>query len=1182
MKKRFYMMACGLVGFGMMAQAQVVASLGFEDGDNQYVNPDSAQFATFYADHINLYRGDVFDEKFEGDRTGNGKYALKVTNSGDFLGNTWDRAIKMRGLQIEPETSYRVTFWVKANPTFTNPNDGATNNTSIKSSLSIGKENLEAPFLTQNGTEYWYNWTSGMTGEWRRLSFVSYFSSKDVQDQYFDNYDNNTLIKPNEEDPTKNDTIAWTDVYGGMTSFHDEYFLTINMYNPGEYLLDDIVIEKSNVAGLSYGYDAIRVDFGYPTNIADLAKASDDPIGIRLLPNDWVKVMNGDEEVEVFSVECHDDGYLYIFVVDETVLGDNEADIRVSFTPGEDCPIIYTSDQRPSMDITGEVQVLPFENEAIYYDENIDELNYAWLPPTMLSSEPESGSFELDPETFKELIVTYDRKLSIGGSTTAILTDGNGVLSVDLTDGMYLSEDGCSLCIPVGERENGEYYVTITSAENEFGIASYDTQKIKFSIGIDNDTTKSEVVYAPNFAAIQDGTFPKGWVWTGDNGEVHEYGVNSDGSLYNYEFGGQVADVAGAGAGGPRIYSGFSGDFTKAIYWRSVNEVGTLTYGAQVEDYLGEDGVTVSPEMDPEIGLYLIPRKYEVSFRMAAWKGTPKFDFILERIGSTEPVAQFLDVDAIPNMNGAKGYVSGSVEVSTEFTVSSPGYYVLKFSTDPYWSEMLLANVRLISKPSDAAYYKQLLGEAVDSATTVLNLAMDTIYSGETKTALTERLAYANTTHFTAPSDVESVMDDLYKLAGEMMTRIQNVDNYIPGMQVLIDSLASYEGKKYALTEECAAAQDFLDQYASADLLQMSDSVLNAVTAELSRQVTIVTNVRTYVDALTYRLMKAVETANNIKTDAPSLILDAESAIFDDDRAADYLNDANKATIYQILAENAEIPAEMKDTLRSLTETEASGAYRILATGIEVTGYVKNPNIYSYLTNGTDTMTTENTPGWSFDGYIHTTGEDYYLASDIKPVADTRINGYRNMYSAYQRISNLPVGVYDISMETRTATGKIGVNDSTGRPDMFFWVSTAEGDTLVTAFGEAAMDYTLGWGGVPVSIRNVKVEEGTVLSFGVTEAYTSGKSLNDDGTDQGSWDTNTYADDVRLYFTAPLEGYDYSQAANSITEVEASEPVSYEYYTVDGIRLVKPQRGVNIIKTFRADGTVDVKTVIVK
>ncbi len=1180
MKKRFYMMACGLIGFGMMAQAQVIASLGFEEGDKQFVNPDSSQFATFYADHINLYRGDAFDEKFEGDRTGDGKYALKVTNSGDFLGNTWDRGIKMRGLEIEPETSYRVTFWVKASPTFINPNDGATNNTSIKSSLSIGKENLEAPFLTQNGTEYWYNWTSGMTGDWRRLSFVSYFSSKDVQDQYFDNYDNNTLIKPNEEDPTKMDTIAWTDVYGGMTSFHDEYFLTINMYNPGEYILDDIVIEKANITGCTYNWDAIRVDFGYPTNIADLAKASEDPIGIRLLPNEWVKVMNGEEEVEVFSVECHDDGYLYIFVADESVLGDNEENIRVSFTPGDDCPVIYTSDKRPSMDISGEVKVLPFENEVIYLDENIDELNYAWLPPTMISSQPENGSFDLDPETFKELVVTYDRKLSVGGSTTAILTDGNGVLTVDLTDGMYLSEDGCSLCIPIGERTNGEYYVTISSAENEYGIASYEEQKIKFSIGIDNDTTKSEVIYAPDFNAVQAGTFPKGWVWTGDNGEVHEYGLNDDGSIYNYNYGGVNPNGY---QGGPRMYEGFSGDFSKAIYWRSAGEAGTLTYGAQVEDYLtGEDDVTVSPDMDPEIALYLTPRKYQVSFRMAAWKVEPKFDFILERVGSTEPVAQFLDVVAVPNMNGATGYVEGSVEISTEFTVDKAGYYVLKFYTDPAWQEMLLANVRLISKPSDAAYYKQLLGEAVDSALVVQQMAADASYDGETKTALNETLEYAQNTHFTAPSAVENVRTDLFALCGKMLTRITNVDNYTPDMQELRDSLASYEGKKYAQVKECVEAEKFLAEYGEANLLEMNDSVLNAVTAELARQVTVVTNVRGYVDALTYRLMKAVETANNIKTDAPSLILDAESAIFDDDRAADYLNDANKATIYQILAENAEIPAEMKDTLRSLTETEASGAYRILATGIDVTGYVKNPNFYSYLTNGTDSMSTENTPGWSFDGFIHTSGDAYYVASDVKPVADTRINGYRNMYNAYQRISNLPVGVYDISMETRTATGKIGVNDSTGRPDMFFWVSTAEGDTLFTAFAEAAMDYTLGWGGCPVSIKGVEVKEGTVLSFGVKEAYTSGKSLNTDGTDQGSWDTNTYADDVRLYLTAPLAGYDYKKAADGIADVEAAEPVSYEYYTVDGIRLTKPQRGINIVKTFRADGTVDVKTVIVK
>lgn len=50
-------MLLGLAGLGLTAQAQVIATLGFEDGDQFYHHKDSAQFADFYGDHINLQPG---------------------------------------------------------------------------------------------------------------------------------------------------------------------------------------------------------------------------------------------------------------------------------------------------------------------------------------------------------------------------------------------------------------------------------------------------------------------------------------------------------------------------------------------------------------------------------------------------------------------------------------------------------------------------------------------------------------------------------------------------------------------------------------------------------------------------------------------------------------------------------------------------------------------------------------------------------------------------------------------------------------------------------------------------------------------------------------------------------------------------------------------------------------------
>lgn len=102
--------------------------------------------------------------------------------------------------------------------------------------------------------------------------------------------------------------------------------------------------------------------------------------------------------------------------------------------------------------------------------------------------------------------------------------------------------------------------------------------------------------------------------------------------------------------------------------------------------------------------------------------------------------------------------VTGTSVTTTEFTVNEEGYYMLKFSCQSGggFEEFLLGAVELITKPSDAAYYKAQLAAAVDSATVVLNAVANEIYNGQTKTALAEALEEAKGT-FNSPSAVEAM-----------------------------------------------------------------------------------------------------------------------------------------------------------------------------------------------------------------------------------------------------------------------------------------------------------------------------------------------------------------------------------------------------------------------------------------
>lgn len=1193
MKKRNFMTLLGLAGLGLAAQAQVVATLGFEEGDAQFTNPDSTQFDNFFADHINLYAGDVWNEKCEDAHSG--QYALEAANGDAAKGNPWDRGLKLRGLKLEPETSYRVSFYVKASETFPwKAEDGTETNepTGIKSSLSVGKENLEAPFMSQGGTQYYYNYTEGMTGDWRRISFVSYFSGWDVQNQFFDQFDDNIYeIKVNDpNDVTKNDTVYWKEIYG-LEKFPEEFFLTINMYNPGTYYLDDIKIEKATMAGCTYNYDFIKVDLGYPTNIDDLAKASTDPAGIYLLPNSCVKVMAGDQELPIMSVEGKQDGYLYIFIKSEDPSNPfdfssiNTDEVRVSFTPPADCPIVYNTDQRPSMDVESEMTVLPFESEAIYLDGSLDEYPYTWAEPKFVSSVPENGSFELDAATLDQIMVTYDREVDL--STASATLKSNGVIVSDLTPDMTLSDDKCSILVPVNGLEDGEYELVLNGVANALsGVATIEDQTVKFAVGKDNDTSTTEVVYdAPDFATAANGTFPKGWV-SNDGATIHQYGVTESGEVWNYNWGGNV------GGGGCRMMTGYSGDFNNGgLYWRSVDgKLGTLTYGEQVKDYIQPDG-SLDPEMDPDVALKLEARKHQVSFRMAAWKAfddgsLPTFDFTLEDLEGNV-VARFDGVEAKPNVNGAQDIkITGSTLATAEFTVPKEGYYMLKFSCQSQggFHEFLLGDVNLITKPSDAAYYKQLLGEALGSANVVLANAADAVYDGDTKTALTNEVKMANETHFTSPSVVNGVIDNLYALAGALEARIKNIDQYGVAVLDAQNAMANLVGTKYVMADMYVESEALVNEYKDVNPSTLSDEVLVDVTPKLVNAAALIANTKGCVDALAYRTVKAAETARTLGAEPESAIVDGENAVDDNDDLVGLLNYANRQTIYKILGETGTIADELKTTIQSETEVdETTQDYKVLISGVEFTSFIKNPHFYTFMT-ARDTIDNENTPGWTADGNITVRdGVGTYFADAAHPVVNSMVNAYKNQYSIYQSISGLPVGVYDIHFRTRTAPGKIGVNDETGRPDMFIWVSTTEGDTLYTAFAESDMKWDIGWGGQPTIIKNVKIEENTVLTIGAKESYTSGKNVNESGEDAGPWDTNTYVDDARLFMVAPLEGFDYVKAyADNIDDVKVAEAVSYEYYTVDGMKLERPMKGVNLVKIHRADGTTDVKKVIVK
>ena len=1215
MKKIYLTMVAALLGASSLWAQTTIATLGFESGDEK--GKSSAYALTpglsAFGDWVNVKEDDVWNEQYTEDKK-SGEFSLFAQN--DFeAGNSWDRGFKIAKLPIKENTPYRVSFWIKAEPTYTD--ETGIKNTSLTSWLSQGIENFDKSICTPSGFNYGVQMTSGLTGEWQRISFVSYYTNADVL---------NNIIA----DQSWVGNAEFPEEFGGdgtqtYAEFFDhklpnEFFLIINMFSPTTYVLDDIKVEEGvtfNAATFSPTAQAIKLDFGYQTNIANLA--NDNNGSFSLDPSCVTVTING-TPAEVEFVEGKSDGFLYVFLTEDTMIED-EDEVRVSFTPAEDCPIVYPTDRRPSSDIEGEMKVLGFQNEVAYLVDNIDALPSVWSPAVMVSSVPENESFEIDPATFKNIAVTYDKPLSLTyASATLAWKDNFGDNTLDLTKAMTLSEDGKTINTAVSDLANGEYTFTLSGVSNSYEVACEGDQVITFAVGPDTDTSISEVVYSTNetFANTANGTFPVGWL-ANDNGTIHQYGLTDNGEVWNYNWGGNV------GGGGCRAMTGYSGDLNgAAIYWRSMNgsnTLGTLTYGEQVKDYVLGDG-SIDPEMPEGISLQLDARKYQITIRMCAWKNlngntdainvenAPKYDFTLEDLNGNV-YARFKDVIAMPNVNGAQNMaVTGVTRSVTDFTVDKAGYYMLKFSTTQPNGEYLLGGVDLITMPSKAAYWKQQLAAAVEAAEAILEEAEDEMYDGETKTAFMAAINNAENGHFTSPSEITAIIAELEALGAKMQARVNNINAFDEALINASNAYAELDGK-YLESEIAINAQTMLDAYENTNPSDLSDEELAEVTPKLVTAAAQLANVKSVTDILAWRGYKAFQVANQLGVES-SEKYDALNLVEDNDAVVENCNVATTIALYTKLAENPTLlegdpddfipyedevePNKLKTTVNydAGTKIVVDGEYtdmtgeEVAACGIDFTSLVKNPRFYTYTTDGSAPLQDNTVVGWMCEQYE---GGSVHLANNASataenPVITSAINSYANgsEYKFYQVIENAPVGIYDVYFATRTAiknqadpeTEVVGVfnamDDETGIWDKYIFAQVDDEEPIMAPFAAGSS-----WFGHPTVIPQVTVKEGQKLTIGVIEHLVSGKASGHDYAATDFWNTNTFAGEARMYFVAPLAGYDYAAAAKALADGidkinTASSARIVSIYSVSGARMSQMQKGVNIVK--RADGTV--------
>src|SRR5574344_146651 len=996
MKRKTFLISLFLASMTMSPAQNVLFSNGFE-GDN------ADNTAPGWYEYINTLDGDT--RELNADAAYNqSNYGFHFYNNSAVMGNTWQRAIKFRNLQPKEGTSYRLSFYLKGDNQYTDTL-GALQSSKAQVALMCGEENADVPFLAADSTQFTYSISNITDGEFTKYTLMFYYANAAIQKAYYLNH--KSASSPDAE-------------------LADKFFATINMYTPGDYYLDDVKAVESTIAGVTFNQDMIKVDFGYATNVATLAKTV--KAGELQLPNSCATVTLNGNQVEVVSVELHSDGFLYIFLGnDYPQTGEDK--VTVSFTnPTDANELFYTSSLRPNS-TNADTAVINFTGEVGELDENINVSSVAYEPPTLVTSVPEDGSFDL-PTATNTFTLNFDKPVNLD-KASATLTGGTikgeklpFEPATGFAQNVTLTRTG------TGDLSTAEYTVNMTNilGQLSYGDDLFNTVNLSYNIGTKiadpNDT--AYVAWRDSFNVLGDGYIPnQGWTM-----------VNSaDNTTFN----------AGTQPGlGPRMFKfGDGGDVSVALYFRC----GTAEYGLK-DDHL----------------LTLKAGKYQVHYNCFGWKATPTVKFEMLD-ADDQPIVSRLDV-CKPNVNGSKNAVSGTTAVTVDVKIPTDGNYKLKWTSvddkgTPNTSgmiEIMFGNCSMKYIPSTpGAYYKSMIVNALDAAKIVVKNDTSARYAGTAYTALKETIAKYDGQAYTAPSAYVNGTNELNAAAATMNAHRKLIDAYDPMVgtaQTLIDT---YVGTKYATDPSYPQLQAMIDMY-KGQMLTQDDSLKKAIDS-LTYYTNKCSNMCKYViDDLNDRTAMAIATAKKLgyAEDDADIVM-AQNSITDNDYLVQVLKNKIKTRLYQNLADPNDTTFTPKVDPMTLEEYVDS---------IDMTCFIKNPNLYVKAYKNTD-MSNCACPGWKIttgSGYevAWSVGWSAYDVSATRPAEDAMLTNWAKSFNISQTITDLPAGVYSV----KAGLGERNATD-TNHPDnyenYFYIVANADSGSIQACGIAYRADSSKGW-----------------------------------------------------------------------------------------------------------------------
>lgn len=896
-----------------------------------------------------------------------------------------------------------------------------------------------------------------------------------------------------------------------------------------------------------FSNDVIEVFFGFDTNIPELVEETG---AMRVFFDKscaTVKV-NGVEK-EIYSIEGLKDGRFYIFM-EEAIEDRATVEVSVNNTIG----LVYTSG------INNGSPVDNFYGIASLNPDIEDNGGYPYImeTPTLMKSDPEDGSFNLDAGT--QITLYFDKEVDCA----ALEVTANGsALSKSPADG-FAKEVTVSGSLPMGE-----CVITVDKVYPEMRLDDtiFGTYEFTLNIGqssFDPNQKPEEIIPQRYFEECAANSVPEGYKLYAD-GETPEERLPGG----NYGSGARMFDFSAGG------------DFTKGLYFRTwYLEYGT-TEGHEV--YL--NGGT----------------KYRTSFNSCQWNsGGHWMQFAIYDANNLDTPVFTQMVENGPNVNESRNAVNGSTVSNIDFTPENDGKYVLRWilctgadgtPTNNAWQNgVILANVKMMSMPNTAGYeYFLLLSTALENAQKALADNGGERYQGEAYYALQSAIDQyqSEMSGYHGPSQFTNAAAALDKAATALKDHRQLCDEYDAQIKKAIDVVRQNEmpegdpskATKFVSLDLFQQLKSIVNKYNGTSEWQnvgdeenpqwtlnysfnviTDDTELKAAIAELKDIANITSllftqgeskSTDTGVKVLLERLRRGAETMAvlGFPEDYP-LLQTYKIVLEDNDGLAEAMKKAIKLEIYKRLGDP--VPTLFQPVVDEQTMEETTPSY-------DMTVFFKNPNIYKQLPTLND-LSQENVPGWVTAGNIGLWCGWNGAVKNIEGIAeDCAFSIYHNEGSAEQTIEDLPAGVYNVTIDA-ARWDNVEPSGST-----FVYIKTQGSSEYaetqdIAYYGQYVMNHDN-------VFENVEITDGK-LTVGANFA-----------SDNGQY----FFDKVTLRLVGPASNFDYAGAyVQGIEKTEASRVNSVEFYDLNGRRITGARQGVVIVKKHMANGTLQTEKVVRK